>query len=64
MYFKNIQLVHVIPRGWKSNIKQTNSKTDILTVKKLHIIMKSRIITTDKLLSRELYSFFITNVQY
>ena len=54
MHCRNIQLVNAVPNSWKSNFQQMNSNTDILTVKDpekdQHIIIKSRIITVDKLI--------------
>ena len=59
MHFRYVQLVHAMPNSWKSKIQQINSNTDMPTVKDHHIIRKSRLITVDKLHSRELYSFII-----
>ena len=53
MHFRYVQLVHAMPNSWKSKIQQINSNTDMPTVKDHHIIRKSRLITVDKLHSRE-----------
>ena len=36
-----IKLVHAIPNGWKSNILQMNSNTDVLTINDLHFILRN-----------------------
>ena len=43
-----------MPNGWKRIIHQTNSNKDALAVKNHHVTKRSRIITVNKLYSREL----------
>ena len=57
-YFQWLQLKHAISHNWKTIIKK-NPGSDLL-IHYLHLIKGARILTLEKLSSKELYSILIT----
>ena len=58
-----IQLVSAIPRSWKDVIKQITNKADDCLTYNHHTIWGSRILTVDKLTSRELYCYLVSTIK-
>ena len=59
-YIQWLQLKHAIPLKWKAIIKQNPGKVSDLLIHDHHLIKKARILTLEKLSSKELYSILIT----
>ena len=59
-YFQWLQLKHSILHKWKSIIKQNSSSVGELLIHDHHLIKEARILTLEKLSSKEFYSVLIT----
>ena len=59
-YFQWSQLKHAIPHKWKTIIKKNPGKVRDLLIQDHHLIKGARILTFEKLSSKELYSTLIT----
>ena len=61
--FQWLQLKHAIPRKWNAFIKQNFGNASGLLIHEDHLIKGARILTLEKLSSKELYSILITKIQ-
>ena len=61
-YFQWLQLKHAIPHKWKTIIKQNPGNVSDLLIHDHHLIKGARILTLEKLSSKELYSILITKL--
>ena len=61
--FQWLQLKHAIPRKWNTFIKQNSGNASGLLIHEDHLIKGARILTLEKLSSKELYSILITKIQ-
>ena len=59
-YFQWLQLKHAIPHKWKTIIKQNPGNVRDLLIHDHHLIKGARIVTLEKLSSKELHSILIT----
>ena len=59
-YFQRLQLKHAIPHNWKTIIKQNPGNVSDLLIHDHHLFKGARILTFEKLSSKELYSILIT----
>ena len=60
IYFQWLQLKHAIPHKWKTIIKQNPGNVSDLLIHDYYLIKGARILTLEKLSSKELYSVLIT----
>ena len=63
LYFQWMQLINAIPSNWKNIIKQNND-INTFTTTQHHFIRNSRVLTVQKVTSKELYWILITTVKY
>ena len=59
-YFQWLQLKHAILHKWKTIVKQNPGNVSDLLIHDHHLIKGARILTLEKLSSKELYSILIT----
>ena len=62
-YFCWMQLINAIPKEWKKEINQANVNLDLNTIIEHHVIQKSRIVSLEKLNSREIYWHLIISLK-
>ena len=63
LYFQWMQLIHAIPLEWKQNVKNNISDSANLLTLNHHIIFNSRILSAEKLSSKEIYLILIHNLK-
>ena len=61
MYFQWMQIINAIPKQWKEKLLENASGNPInIVFKEHHIIKNSRIVSLNKLISKEIYNYLIT----
>ena len=61
MYFQWMQIINAIPKQWKEKLlEQTSGNPNNIVFKEHHIIKNSRIVSLNKLISKEIYNYLIT----
>ena len=61
IYFQWMQIINAIPKQWKEKLlEQTSGNPNNIVFKEHHIIKNSRIVSLNKLISKEIYNYLIT----
>ena len=60
MFYKWFQLLRAIPNQWKGIIKTTNDPCTNIVYLDRHLVKNNRIVALEKLHSKEIYSFIIS----
>ena len=62
MFFQWAQLKHAIPPRWKRIVFDYNDINDNDLFQNHHVIKRARILSLEKLFSKEIYSILISNI--
>ena len=60
-YYKWLQIVKALPGEWKNKISSENTVLDITNVSP-HLLYKARMLSLEKLTSKELYKIIISKI--